>query len=67
MEDSRIATRLHEDDGEVQVNSLIYAMGQQQARIQDSEGGFVQEFRVENRSYPDVHDFSLRMLIIAND
>ena len=40
-----------------------------QARIQDSEGGggFVQEFRLENRSYPDVHDFSLRMqVIIAN-
>ena len=30
-------------------------------------GGFVQEFRLENRSYPDVHDFSLRMqVIIAN-
>ena len=30
-------------------------------------GGFVQEFRLEN-SYPDVHDFSLRMqVIIAND
>ena len=30
--------------------------------------GFVQEFRLENRSYPDVHDFSLRMqVIIAND
>ena len=26
-------------------------------------GGFVQEFRLENRSYPDVHDFSLRMLM----
>ena len=41
-----------------------------QARIQDSEGGggFIQEFRLENRSYPDVHDFSLRMqVIIAND
>ena len=39
-----------------------------QARIQDSEGGFVQEFMLENRSYPDVHDFSLRMqVIIAND
>ena len=43
-----------------------------QARIQDSEGGggFVQEFRLENRSYPDVHDFSLRMQVItciAND
>ena len=40
-----------------------------QARIQDSEGGgFVQGFRLENRSYPDVHDFSLRMqVIIAND
>ena len=26
------------------------------------------EFRLENRSYPDVHDFSLRMqVIIAND
>ena len=41
------------------------------ARIQDSEGGgggFVQEFRLENRSYPDVHDFSLCMqVIIAND
>ena len=37
---------------------------------QDSEGGggFVQELRLENRSYPDVHDFSLRMqVIIAND
>ena len=35
-------------------------------RIQ--KGGFVQEFRLENRSYPDVHDFSLRMqVIIAND
>ena len=31
-------------------------------------GGFVQEFRLENRSYPDVHDFLLRMqVIIAND
>ena len=31
-------------------------------------GGFVQEFWLENRSYPDVHDFSLRMqVIIAND
>ena len=31
-------------------------------------GGFVQEFRLEHRSYPDVHDFSLRMqVIIAND
>ena len=31
-------------------------------------GGFVQEFRLENRSYLDVHDFSLRMqVIIAND
>ena len=39
-----------------------------QARIQDSEGGFIQEFRLENRSYPDVHDFSLCMqVIIAND
>ena len=36
------------------------------SRIQ--KGGFVQEFRLENRSYPDVHDFSLRMqVIIAND
>ena len=37
--------------------------------MQDSEGGggFVHEFRLENRSYPDVHDFSLRMqVIIAN-
>ena len=35
------------------------------SRIQ--KGGFVQEFRLENRSYPDVHDFSLRMqVIIAN-
>ena len=35
-------------------------------RIQ--KGGFVQEFRLENRSYLDVHDFSLRMqVIIAND
>ena len=41
-----------------------------QAWIQDSEGGggFVQEFRLANMSYPDVHDFSLRMqVIIAND
>ena len=31
-------------------------------------GGFVQEFRLENRTYPDVHGFSLRMqVIIAND
>ena len=30
-------------------------------------GVLVQEFRLENRSYPDVHDFSLRMqVIIAN-
>ena len=36
------------------------------SRIQ--KGGFVQEFRLENRSYPDVHDFSLHMqVIIAND
>ena len=37
-----------------------------QARIQDSEGGggVVQEFRLENRSYPDGHDFSLRMQVI---
>ena len=36
------------------------------SRVQ--KGGFVQEFRLENRSYPDVHDFSLRMqVIIAND
>ena len=36
------------------------------SRIQ--KGGFVQEFRLENRSYPGVHDFSLRMqVIIAND
>ena len=35
------------------------------SRIQ--KGGFVQEFRFENRSYPDIHDFSLRMqVIIAN-
>ena len=38
------------------------------SRIQKGGGGFVQEFRLENRSYPDVHDFSLRMqVIIAND
>ena len=31
-------------------------------------GGVEQEFRLENRSYPGVHDFSLRMqVIIAND
>ena len=36
------------------------------SRIQ--KGGFVQEFRLENRSYPDVQDFSLCMqVIIAND
>ena len=36
------------------------------SRIQKG-GGVVQEFRLENRSYPDVHDFSLRMqVIIAN-
>ena len=40
--------------------------GRRGSRIQ--KGGFVQEFRLENRSYPDVHDFSLRMqVIIAND
>ena len=39
-----------------------------QARIRIQKGGFIQEFRLENRSYPDVHDFSLRMqVIIAND
>ena len=38
------------------------------SRIQKGGGGFVHEFRLENRSYPDVHDFSLRMqVIIAND
>ena len=38
------------------------------SRIQKGRGGVVQEFRLENRSYPDVHDFSLRMqVIIAND
>ena len=38
------------------------------SRIQKGRRGFVQEFRLENRSYPDVHDFSLRMqVIIAND
>ena len=41
-------------------------VGRRGSRIQ--KGGFVQEFRLENRSYPDVHDFSLRMqVIIAND
>ena len=31
-------------------------------------GGFVQELWLENRSYSDVHDFSLRIqVIIAND
>ena len=40
--------------------------GRRGSRIQ--KGGFVQELRLENRSYPDVHDFSLRMqVIIAND
>ena len=49
-------------------NSHCSSKSSRQARIQDSEGGFVQEFRLENRSYPDVHDFSLRMqVIIAND
>ena len=38
------------------------------SRIQKGGGGVVQEFRLENRSYPDVHDFSLRMQVIfAND
>ena len=43
--------------------------GRRGSRIQGGGGGgFVQEFRLENRSYPDVHDFSLRMqVIIAND
>ena len=45
----------------------VHTMGSRRgSRIQ--KGGFVQEFRLENRSYPDVHDFSLRMqVIIAND
>ena len=44
-------------------NVVLHRRG---SRIQ--KGGFVQEFRLENRSYPDVHDFSLRMqVIIAND
>ena len=43
-------------------------IGRRGSRIQKGGGGFVQEFRLENRSYPDVHDFSLRMqVIIAND
>ena len=47
----------------VMSETFIIFLNTQQARIQDSEGGggFVQEFRLENRSYPDVHDFSLRM------
>ena len=56
----------------VRIVRAVWVMGRivwtPQARIHDSEGGgFVQEFRLENRSYPDVHDFSLRMrVIIAN-
>ena len=43
-----------------------YIIPRRGSRIQ--KGGFVHEFRLENRSYPDVHDFSLRMqVIIAND
>ena len=38
-------------------------LGRRGSRIQ--KGGFVQEFRLENRSYPDVHDFSLRMQVIT--
>ena len=47
-------------------NSVPSDIDRLQARIQDSEGGggFVQEFRLENRSYPDVHDFSLRMQVM---
>ena len=46
---------------------LVNVMCRRGSRIQKG-GGFVQEFRLENRSYPDVHDFSLRMqVIIAND
>ena len=44
-------------------NVVLHRRG---SRIQ--KRGFIQEFRLENRSYPDVHDFSLRMqVIIAND
>ena len=45
--------------GDLGVCSLI----RRGARIQKG-GGVVQEFRLENRSYPDVHDFSLRMQVI---
>ena len=45
---------------------LHLALCRRGSRIQKG-GGVVQEFRLENRSYPDVHDFSLRMqVIIAN-
>ena len=48
-----------------QPRSLVYITG---ADPGFRRGGFVQEFRLENRSYPDVHDFPLRMqVIIAND
>ena len=46
--------------------SIYHIILRRGSRIQ--KGGFVQEFRLENRSYPDVHDFSLCMqVIIAND
>ena len=47
-------------------NVVLHRRG---SRIQKGGGGgFAQEFRLENRSYPDVHDFSLCMqVIIAND
>ena len=57
-------SHIHNVNGILYVLIFIYV---NQARIQDSEGGFVQESMLENRSYPDVHDFSLRMqVIIAN-
>ena len=43
----RIATRLHKDDGDIQVSSLIYAMGRQAENIFKS-------FRFETRQPSDI-------------
>ena len=43
----RIATRLHKDDGDIQVSSLIYAMGRQAENIFKS-------FRFESREPSDI-------------
>ena len=48
--------------GDIVLGHIVRRDIRRGSRIQ--KGGFVQEFRLENRSYPDVHDFSLRMQVI---